>query len=170
MQALPIDEKVDAVVPFLQRPGLVGAEPTAAERARARSVVAAAGDRIKVAGDIALYPEFFTGDEAFPYDEKALAKRLGAPGAAERLRRFRAVLATVEPFEAGALEAALHGFVAAEELKIGQIIHAVRVAVTGKGVGFGLFEALEILGRASTLARIDRALAAVGARAERGGT
>ena len=168
MQALPIDEKVDAVVPFLQRPGLVGAEPTAAERARAQTVVAAAGDRIKVAGDIARYPEFFTGDEAFPYDEKAFAKRLGAPGAAERLRRFRAVLATVEPFEAGALEAALHGFVAAEQLKIGQIIHAVRVAVTGKGVGFGLFEALEILGRASTLARIDRALDAAGDRRGRG--
>ena len=168
MQALPIDEKVDAVVPFLQRLGLVEAEPTATERARAQSVVAAAGDRIKVAGDVAQYPEFFTGDEAFPYDEKAFAKRLGAPGAADRLRRFRTVLATVEPFEAEALEAALHGFVAAEELKIGQVVHAVRVAVTGKGVGFGLFEALEILGRASTLARIDRALDAAGDRAGRG--
>ena len=36
---------------------------------------------------------------------------------------------------------------------------AVRVAVTGKGVGFGLFETLAILGRERCLERIDRALA-----------
>ena len=170
MQALPEDERVDAVAPFLRRLGVRGAEPTAAERARVRSVAAAAGDRIKVAGDIVRYREFFEEDRAFAYDEKAFAKRLAAPGAAERLRRFRPVLETVEPFEAAALDAALHRFVEAEGLRVGQIIHAVRVAVTGRAVGFGLFEALEILGRASTLARIDRALAAADAGAERGGT
>ena len=41
---------------------------------------------------------------------------------------------------------------------LGKIIHSVRVAVTGNAVGFGMFEILEILGRASTLARIDRSL------------
>ena len=147
---------------------MLGAEPTPDDRARLRAVVAAAGDRIKVAGDVVHYAEFFQDDGAFPYDEKAFAKRLAAPGAADRLRRFRAVIETVEPFDAATLEAALHRFVEAEELKIGQVIHAVRVAVTGKAVGFGLFEALEILGRASTLARIERALAAAGDRADRG--
>ena len=53
-------------------------------------------------------------------------------------------------------------FIAAEEIAIGRIIHAVRVAVTGKAVGFGLFEGLEILGREACLARIDRALARPG--------
>ena len=168
MQALPADERVDAVAPFLQRLGLLGAEPTTGEQARVRSVVAAVGDRIKVAGDIVQYTEFFQDDAAFPYDVKALAKRLAAPGAADRLGRFRTVLETVEPFHAAALDTALHRFVEAEGIKIGQIIHAVRVAVTGKGVGFGLFEALEILGRTSALARIDRALAAAGERLERG--
>ena len=46
-------------------------------------------------------------------------------------------------------------------IKIGQIIHALRVAVTGKGVGFGMFETLAILGRDRVLARIGRALALV---------
>ena len=43
------------------------------------------------------------------------------------------------------------------------MIHALRVAVTGKAVGFGMFEILEILGRDSCLARIDRALRLAGA-------
>ena len=43
-------------------------------------------------------------------------------------------------------------------IKIGQIIHAARVALTGKETGFGLYETLAILGKAQSLARIDRAL------------
>ena len=59
---------------------------------------------------------------------------------------------------AGTLEELLREFVDAEGIKVGQVIHALRVAVTGKAVGFGMFETLEILGRSSTLARIDRAI------------
>ena len=161
MSALPLAAKVEAVSPYLARLGLPGAEPGGVERARVAAVVAAAGDRIKVAGDIVRYTEFFQDDAAFPYDEKAFRKRIGAPDAADRLRRFRPVLEAVDPFDAPTLDAALHRFVEEEGIRIGQIVHAVRVAVTGKGVGFGLFEALEILGRAACLARIDRALAAV---------
>ena len=77
------------------------------------------------------------------------------------LREFRARLADVEPFDAANLEAALRDFVESEGVKIGQIIHALRVSVTGKAVGFGMFEILEILGRERSLARIDRALSLV---------
>ena len=52
-------------------------------------------------------------------------------------------------------------FLQAEGAQIGQIIHAVRVAVTGKTVGFGVFETLAILGKERSLRRIDRALALV---------
>ena len=158
MNALPLAGKVQAVSPFLARLGLLEADPTESSRARLAAVVAAAGDRIRVAGDIVNYMEFFQDDGAFAYDEKAFRKRIGKPDAADRLRRLRPVLAAVDSFDAATLDAALHRFVQAEEIKIGQVIHALRVAVTGKGVGFGLFEALEILGRAACLARIDRAL------------
>ena len=168
MQALPVEAIVAAVTPYLERLGLLTDPPVAAARERLRAVVTAAGDRIKVAGDIVRYTEFFQGDAAFAYDEKAFAKRLGAAGAAERLRRFRRFVEAAEPFDAATLDEALQRFVQGEEIKVGQIIHAVRVAVTGKGVGFGLFEALEILGRTSALARIDRALAAARERLDRG--
>jgi glutamyl-tRNA synthetase len=38
------------------------------------------------------------------------------------------------------------------------LIHALRVAVTGKAVGAGMFETLVLLGRDRCLNRIDRAL------------
>ena len=52
----------------------------------------------------------------------------------------------------------MRSFIESAEIKIGAIIHAVRVGVTGKAVGFGLFETLSIIGKESCMARIDRAL------------
>jgi glutamyl-tRNA synthetase len=49
--------------------------------------------------------------------------------------------------------------VAAEGIKTGQIVHPLRVAVTGKSIGPGLFDTLAILGRDTCLLRIDAALA-----------
>ena len=158
MQRLPPAARAAAAAPFLQRNGALPESPAPADLDRVSRVVEAAGERLKVAGDILGYLEFFGPDDAFPYDGKAFAKRIGAAGAAGRLERFRAVLATVDPFDAATLHDAMQRFIAAEDIAIGRIIHAVRVAVTGKGVGFGLFEGLEILGREACLARIDRAL------------
>jgi glutamyl-tRNA synthetase len=158
MQVLSVDERVARVLPFLERAGLVDTPSSDAQRARTRQVVAAAGDRIKVAGDILAYPEFFQSIGDVAYDRKAFDKRVRKEGAETLLRRFRVRLETVEPFEPEILDHALHAFVEEEGITIGQIIHAVRVAVTGKAVGFGLFEGLAVLGREACVARIDRAL------------
>ena len=158
MNAVPLTEKVALVLPFLQKAELLPTTLDDDDRRRVMAVVTAAGDRIKVAGDIVTYAGFFQAADEIGYDRKAFDKRLRADGAAARLAKFRAVLDTIEPFDASTLDRYLHRFVEAEQVKIGQVIHAVRVAVTGRAVGFGLFEAMEILGRRACLARIDRAL------------
>jgi len=52
----------------------------------------------------------------------------------------------------------MHAFAAAEGIKIGPIIHPVRVALTGQSIGLGLFDALAILGKERCLRRIERAM------------
>jgi glutamyl-tRNA synthetase len=74
------------------------------------------------------------------------------------LGKFQDVLKSVEPFENEPLEAAMQQFLDREGIKIGDIIHTVRVAVTGKSVGPGLYDCLSLLGRESVLRRIERAL------------
>jgi glutamyl-tRNA synthetase len=159
MQKLPLKQRVALVVSFLQRGGLVSDPPPCDTAPYVTRIVEAAGDRLKVAGDILDYDDFFVADEQLRYDEPAFDKRIHKPArACELLAEFRQELATVEPFTAERLEQAMHAFVAAQGIKIGDIVHAVRVAVTGKPVGFGLFDTLAILGRERCLARIDRAL------------
>jgi glutamyl-tRNA synthetase len=121
-------------------------------------VVRAAGDRIKTAGDILDYAYFFVADDKLVYDEKAVVKSLQKPGAVELLARYCGPLAAAELFEAQALEQMTHAFVEAQGVKIGDVVHSIRAAVTGQSVGLGLFDSLAILGKASCLARIEQVL------------
>jgi glutamyl-tRNA synthetase len=160
MQRLPVAARAEMAAPFVRRAGLAAGLDNGALGARVSAIVGAAGERIKVAGDILDYRDFFVPDGSLEYDGQAFAKRLRkAAGAGERLRRFRDRLAVEADFTPAALEALMQGFVDAEGIGHGEIVHAVRVAVTGKAVGFGLFDILAILGRDRCLARIDRALA-----------
>ncbi|MEX0585911.1 MAG: glutamate--tRNA ligase [Pirellulales bacterium] len=159
MARLPLEERVALCVPFLQRAGILPDIPSPDQVERVTRIVSAAADRIKTAGDVLDYTDFFVRDSELTYDEPALEKqRQKAPEALQLLSKFRQQLASVEPFQPEPLETLLKNFVAAEGVKIGQIVHPLRLALTGKTVGFGLFETLAILGRESSLARIDRVL------------
>jgi glutamyl-tRNA synthetase len=159
MQRLPGKQKVARVLPFLQAAGWVSTPPPCDISERLGQVVEAAGERIVVAGDILNYREFFVADEDLLYDEAAFDKRLvKPPEALQLLNELREMLAECPTFDATALESLLHAFVQQRQAKIGQIIHALRVAVTGKAIGFGMFETLEIVGQAATVRRIDLAV------------
>jgi glutamyl-tRNA synthetase len=159
MQQLPIKQRVARVVPFLQRAKLVSDPPPCDTAPYVTRIIEAAGDRVKVAGDVLDFDDFFVADDTLQFDESALDKRLRKPpGACELLGQFREMLAAAEPFAADRLETLTHEFVEVRSIKIGDIVHSVRVAVTGKAVGFGLFDTLAILGRERCLARIDRTL------------
>ncbi len=164
MQQRTEQERTELVIPFLQRAGLiaqsVAPESVAAEiRTKVQRIVAAAGDRIVIAGDILDYDYFFLSAEQIQYDPKAWEKRLRKPAeAAELLRQFARRLQQIAPFTADVLERELKTFVDEQAIKMGQIIHALRVAVTGTSVGFGVFETVAILGRDESVRRIQRAL------------
>ena len=73
------------------------------------------------------------------------------------VRREPAPVAESE-WTASALETLVMAYVEEKNIKVGAVIHGLRVAVTGKGIGFGMWEILAILGRERCLARIERAL------------
>ncbi len=155
MQQVPPKQKVPLVLPYLQRAGYV-ATPTPCEVGpKLTRIVEAASDRIKVAGDILNYSDFFTPDEKLVYDEAVFEKKLRTPEAIALLTKYAAMLREAEPFEPQPLEAATKDFVAAQGVVLSEIIHPLRIALTGKTVGLGLFDSLAILGREKSLHRIE---------------
>jgi glutamyl-tRNA synthetase len=83
-------------------------------------------------------------------------------GGASMLAAADEALASLEPFDAVAIEAALRGTADRLGLKPRQAFQPIRVAVTGSKISPGLFESIELLGRDTTLSRL-RAAAAVAA-------
>ncbi|MHB8245471.1 MAG: glutamate--tRNA ligase [Acidimicrobiales bacterium] len=78
------------------------------------------------------------------------------------LRQARQRYAALESWEAPALKEQLEAIAASVERKLGKAQAPVRVATLGRSVGLPLFESLEVLGRASTLERIDAVLGRLG--------
>ena len=48
-------------------------------------------------------------------------------------------------------------------IKTGELVHPARVAASGRGIGPGLYEMLEILGKERTLARFAKGITKSGA-------
>lgn len=160
MQRIPAKSKVAKVLPYLQQAGLVSSPPPCEVGPKLLRILEAIGDRLKTYGDILAYGNyFFVADDQLTYDEKEFAKRLGAPEAKELLRKFAGKLATLPVFDLASLEECLKGFVAEAGIKIGDIVHGLRLATTGQPVGPGVYDCLEILGKEEVLRRIEIALA-----------
>ena len=110
--------------------------------------------RTKLMKDIPAAIRCFVSDD-FPFDEKAVEKRLRKEGVKATL------LDLVERFEkapewtAPALEALVKEL--SQGNGMGPWVHPIRVAVSGRGEGIGLFEMLQLLGREKTLARLRSA-------------
>jgi glutamyl-tRNA synthetase len=162
MGRLSLEQKVAGCLPYLVRAGYV-TEPASDERRQfVGRLVAALGERLKLFSDIVGYEEYFVADDRLGYDEKTFDKRLRkAEGAAALLREFREALKSSPAADASSFEKLTTEFVAARGIGLGEIVHALRVAVTGKPAGPGMFDCLALLGRERCVARIDNALVRV---------
>ena len=110
--------------------------------------------RTKFLKDIPAAIKCFVSDD-FPFDEKAVEKRLKKPGVKELLLDLVERFSKVEDWAAPALEAVVKEL--SQGNGMGPWVHPVRVAVSGRGEGIGLFEMLQLLGRDTTLARLRKA-------------
>lgn len=99
---------------------------------------------------------FFTED--FEFDEKGVRKRLIKDGVGERLTELARRYESLDEFSMDAAESTLRAFAEEGDLSPGQLIHPLRVSVSGLTYGPGLFEILEVLGRDRIVSRIRRAI------------
>lgn len=120
-------------------------------------VIALMQDRIKKWDDLQPMTTFFFTED-YPYDEAAVAKRLGKEGVGPLLTELRNRYASLSPFDAANTEATLREIAEERGLKPADLIHPLRIAVSGIGIGPSLFHMLEVLGQERVLSRIDRTL------------
>ena len=90
-------------------------------------------------------------------DEAAVGKVFSKAGSVEALEASLEVLDAC-PWNTAAIEEALRGLPERLGIGFGKVAQPIRVAVTGSSVSPPLFESLELLGRARSLARIEAAI------------
>jgi len=101
---------------------------------------------------------FFAGDD-LDYEPARLVPKKGTPATAlALLEAARDVLGALDVWETRTIEPALRGLAAAREVKVGDLLTSVRVAVTGSTASPPLFETVAVLGPERTLARLDSAI------------
>ena len=131
-----------------------------------RALCDASHDRSKTLDDLFRTNGFITvADEALDWDPKVAAKVLlgDAPTGLAQLTAVRAVLHGCDDWSAPALEALIKPFADSHAAgNVGKIAQPLRVAVSGGSVSPPIYDTLSILGKTSSLRRIDRCIAAHG--------
>lgn len=90
------------------------------------------------------------------YEEKAKAKQWGA-GSRTIARAVREEMMTVEPFTSANIESAFNALTQKRNCKLGDLVGAVRLAVSGVSAGPGLWELFESVGKNEVIRRIAAA-------------
>jgi glutamyl-tRNA synthetase len=152
-----LSARTDAVIPFLQRDGFLEAELSSERRAWLEQIVEAVGDRLNTLADITEQTSYFFTDD-FSYNPQAVKKWWKGDDLIGTLEGVRDVLSTVEPFGLEEVESAVWAYTEAHEIKRVQVMQPLRVALTGKSFGPGLFEIIVLLGAEQVLERINRAV------------
>jgi glutamyl-tRNA synthetase len=99
---------------------------------------------------------FFT--DTVDYDEAAVAAHLQKEGVGARLALLEAAVARLDTFDPASIEAALRSVAEGAGVKAASLIHAARVAITGKMVSPGLFDVMSLVGRDRVRERLRAAI------------
>jgi glutamyl-tRNA synthetase len=148
------DELIARLRPLLNARGLWCDELVAGDREWFVRVLALLRPRAKRLTDYVdgLLPFL---EEPAQYDEDAVKKYLMTAGLQGHVAALRDAFSR-SAFDEATLEQSLRQLADERHVKAGALIHATRIALTGRMVSPGLFEMVVLLGRERVLARLDR--------------
>ena len=155
---------VDAFVEAC-RPVLAGSSvpwPAASfDEAKFRAMAELVQTRVQVLAEVPAMVDFLFL-EAPVIDEAAWAKATKDEWARDVVADTASAYESIAEWRAENLKAVLEAITESRGLKLGKTQAPIRVAITGRAVGPPLFEALEVLGRESSLQRLNEALKRLG--------
>jgi len=152
LKTAPAELLADAILPFLTARNLdVSAGPELS------ALVEVQRDRARTLEEMA-EKSVFVYSEPYAYAPKAVKKHF-KPGVSNVLNSLCEELSELTEWSVASTQEAVETVAEKLELKMGQVAQPLRVAVTGDAASPGIGQTLSLLGRETSLQRIDRALA-----------
>jgi glutamyl-tRNA synthetase len=154
IRMLSADDFVTRLLPYLS--GLVADPPAPAQAAILREAAPLVQERMTVLSEAGgLLAFLFTADETISYDDDALPKDVDQ--ARQVLSTSISALENLADFTTASVEEALRvALIDGAGLKPRDAFGPLRTALSGRRISPPLFESMQILGRVSTLARLER--------------
>ncbi len=113
--------------------------------------------RVKTLAEFKGELDIFTSEEV-QYREEAVEKFLKKEGILDILKLAKEHMEKIEEFTTENIETELRDLLKELNLKGADLIHPLRVAVTGKSVSAGIFEVLALLGKEKTIKRLGKVI------------
>jgi len=158
LKRCPIERLMHLCLPHLAAAGLCGHELQADEMAYLQQALPLAVERMRLLPDVVDQAGYFLRDPQEP-EEKGRNKWLNGEPARARLRAsIEACSSMVDDWTALRLEAMVNAVAEGLGIARAPLIHTLRVATSGRTVGPGLFEMLEVLGRTRVIRRLKHAI------------
>ena len=154
---LPVPELALRVEGVLRQAGLWNNELSGSRRDWLYRLLELVRPRIKKLGQFADELRPFLS-ETVEYDQAAVTKHLAKPDVHDALVAMADALESLAPFTSATIEPAVRALAESYGIKAAALIHATRVAVTGRAVSPGLFEVLELIGSEQASARVRDAV------------
>ncbi|MGO1060975.1 glutamate--tRNA ligase [Planococcus sp. FY231025] len=152
IKAMPLEDVVKLALPHLQKDGKLPQDLTAEQTEWAEKLIALYHDQLSFGAEITELTEvFFTGEIAFKEDEKAILAGEQVP---EVMASFKEQLQNLETFEAADIKAAIKAVQKATGHKGKNLFMPIRVVTTGQMHGPELPDAISLLGKEKTIARV----------------
>ncbi|MBI1875505.1 MAG: glutamate--tRNA ligase [Acidobacteria bacterium] len=155
MQRMPAAELAGRLEPWLRESGLWEDRYATADRAWLERLVDLIRPRMKRLPDFLDQARPFLVDTV-EYDPAAGEKYLSDPTLADHLRVLADELPPADRFQPDQIEAAVRRTAERRRVKAATLIHALRVAMTGRSVSPGIFDVLAVLGPDRVRDRLDR--------------
>lgn len=158
VRMMSADELAGLILPRFQAAEYVSGAPSDDEMNYLQKVTGLIQDRIVKLSEATEHASFFYVDD-FEYDEKGKSKWLAKDSTPALLNAVIERLEATDHWTVENINSAVRQAGLSLEMEGGKVIHPIRMAVTGRTWGPGLFELMEVLGKDRCLARIRRALA-----------
>jgi glutamyl-tRNA synthetase len=147
-------------------PGSAGTEPTTEQRNRFTAAMPLVKERASFLHEIPAKLGYLFSEPAIPAAEEFIPKKADLAETIRLLHIGRDLVTPMSNASDEDAEVLIKAKAEAAGVKLGDLMMPLRVAITGARVSPPLFGSLRILGADRALARVDRALAALGVKQE----
>jgi len=141
----------------LQQEGFLPAELSKEQENWTHRLAEVCQEKIPVLADIVSYSDFFFRPVT-QYDEKGERKHWSKDGVTDVLLQLVETLEHLADFREPEIEKVCTQIVERKGMKLGDLIHPARLALTGKTVGPGFYAVVELFGRDESVKRLKAAV------------